>query len=910
MAAMLALALVCFGRLIMNPAALLVDGRRVSIDYANPGDPRPIGNDLTFFFLPHHMSIGKVISEFGHLPFWDARGFGGRPLIGNPQAGVWYPPVWAVWWGAPSALGWLTVGHLLWGGLGVYRLMRLAAAGRWAATVAAGVYLASPFLLAHTFEGHYPHVWAASWYPWAFWAFGQARRGHARGLLILPVAVAMTFLAGHPQEWLLLVLALSAWGLADVFSLWRAGTAHRRDGKLRSMAPGAPRCFVAHCSPPYDGGVGGGRSSLVVRMIRRLQVFKAGTPPASPSQRGETSERERPHGASETPVRGTPVLDRRGPLFINTGAHRASFRLLVWACAAVLSLGLVAVDLVPQLTVRPWLLRDHDALSRLQIPRRYHLQSLNGFQLLSPFALGGPADYFGDDNYWEALLAMGFVPLLLATLAVMRHPNRRLVRGWLALVGLAVWFACGRHLLLYSAAYLVIPGVSSFRVPARSLFLANLGGAVLAGLGVQTLASRLSEPRAWRQFAIWSGVALLLVILSLYLVGHARRPDHFSRTGAAARRVLTDGCFQLAFAGVCALLLLGCVPFSSRGPRLAGSLIGLLALCELGWQGNSLLQVAPVAQFVGADSVSEALQRLEAGLEKGGRVRIKARDNYYGDLPAVCHGFEKTNVNDVFQIDHAAQLYETVYPVASRRRRTRDDLMNEPVEDFHRQVRQSVFDRMSVSHVISDRVESDPAWPVAATGAWNGTDFFIQSNRGRLPRAYVVPSAVIVPADERFDPGLFTRVDPRVSVLMDLDPLREVLPGPRQPFTPAEWIGTDPDHPVWRVTTVAPGLMVAADTWMPGWSARVDGSPVPVLRGNHAQQVIPLLGPGRHTVALEYRPPGLAAGCAITTVSAVLWALLAGLAVFSRGKARRPPRRRRNRKRNASARRASGTAKG
>ena len=45
------------------------------------------------------------------------------------------------------------------------------------------------------------------------------------------------------------------------------------------------------------------------------------------------------------------------------------------------------------------------------IPRRYHLHALNAFQLLSPDALGGPADYFGDDNYWETVFAIGLVPL-------------------------------------------------------------------------------------------------------------------------------------------------------------------------------------------------------------------------------------------------------------------------------------------------------------------------------------------------------------------------------------------------------------------------------------------------------------------------------------------------------------------
>ena len=166
MVALVALAAVCFARLVAHPAALIVDGERPSIDHANPGEPRGAGNDATFSFLPHHLSIGRVIGAFGHLPQWDDRGFGGRPLAGNPQGGMFYPPVWLVWWsGAPAALGWLTVGHLLWGGIGMYVLLRSVGTGRWGATVAAATYQASPLLLAHTFEGHYPHVWAPAGIP-------------------------------------------------------------------------------------------------------------------------------------------------------------------------------------------------------------------------------------------------------------------------------------------------------------------------------------------------------------------------------------------------------------------------------------------------------------------------------------------------------------------------------------------------------------------------------------------------------------------------------------------------------------------------------------------------------------------------------------------------------------------------
>ena len=192
-----------------------------------------------------------------------------------------------------------------------------------------------------------------------------------------------------------------------------------------------------------------------------------------------------------------------------SGAGQAALRLCVWGAVAALSLGLAAVELAPQLGVRPWLLRDHDALARTSIPRRYHLRSPERVPVAQPDGPRGPGRLFRRDNYWETLLSIGLIPLFSATLAVFLHPDRKLVRGWLVLVGLAVWFACGRASLavygslLHRARDELVPGAGT-----RS-FLANLGGAVLAGLGVQALATRLADRRDWRRFAARCGGLML-----------------------------------------------------------------------------------------------------------------------------------------------------------------------------------------------------------------------------------------------------------------------------------------------------------------------------------------------------------------------------------------------------------------
>ena len=96
--ALLALLLVCFARLAADPSALIVDADHPSVDHARHVDDASAGNDVTRLFLPHHLAIARLDRPSGTLPLWDDRGFGGRPLVGNPQAGLFYPPTWLAWW--------------------------------------------------------------------------------------------------------------------------------------------------------------------------------------------------------------------------------------------------------------------------------------------------------------------------------------------------------------------------------------------------------------------------------------------------------------------------------------------------------------------------------------------------------------------------------------------------------------------------------------------------------------------------------------------------------------------------------------------------------------------------------------------------------------------------------------------
>jgi uncharacterized membrane protein YfhO len=82
------------------------------------------------------------------------------------------------------------------------------------------------------------------------------------------------------------------------------------------------------------------------------------------------------------------------------------------------------------------------------------------------------------------------------------------------------------------------------------------------------------------------------------------------------------------------------------------------------------------------------------------------------------------------------------------------------------------------------------------------------------------------------------------------------------------------------------GYLVVADTFYPGWSAEVDGSPAPMYRANLSIRAVPVTK-GHHRVRFDYEMPGVVRGAQTSLAGLSVLLLWFAGAVYTERRARR-----------------------
>jgi hypothetical protein len=128
-----------------------------------------------------------------------------------------------------------------------------------------------------------------------------------------------------------------------------------------------------------------------------------------------------------------------------------------------------------------------------------------------------------------------------------------------------------------------------------------------------------------------------------------------------------------------------------------------------------------------------------------------------------------------------------------------------------------------------------------------------------LPRAFVVPEAIVVPRSRAVSATLDERLDPRRTVVLEEG---SSLAADTRWASRSGWarlLSRAPGRVKLAASLPGNGVLVVLNTFEQGWRATVDGHPEPILAADAAFQGVRLRA-GEHLVELAYRPRGLATG--------------------------------------------------
>jgi hypothetical protein len=184
--------------------------------------------DLSVQFYPMYRYTLELVRQ-GELPLWNPHQFAGFPVVGNPQAGIFYPATWLAFGfallGLPiaQALALVILLHVWWAAWGMAVFARRYDLTLTGAFVAGVVYGMSGWMGARLYGGHYTMLIVFAWLPWFLAGWHQTL--HAKTLrAVIPAAVTlgMAGLGGHPQTVLHIVLAgFVLWSVYHHQAGWR-----------------------------------------------------------------------------------------------------------------------------------------------------------------------------------------------------------------------------------------------------------------------------------------------------------------------------------------------------------------------------------------------------------------------------------------------------------------------------------------------------------------------------------------------------------------------------------------------------------------------------------------------------------------------------------------------------------------
>jgi hypothetical protein len=424
---------------------------------------------------------------------------------------------------------------------------------------------------------------------------------------------------------------------------------------------------------------------------------------------------------------------------------------------------------------------------------------------------------------------IGLVVVSLALLAIAGDWSDRTVRFFAALALGALIFSLGADAVFHGVVYALIPMVEKARSPASAIVIFHLGAAVLAAYGLDTLRAR-SEAWIWGRRAVWTLLVLAAVLYTGLGAWAATQPEK------AFSHAKPPG---LAMAALAALLL--------------AALLG-------GWRKRGI-------SFRSTEALLILLMILETGAVTGFYYRHRDGEGYF-----------LSRMRD--NTDVARFLYKQPFPIRAEIDRSLipfnwGDWFGVDMFEGYCGVTKNVFqyngeNRFRDLFAIGYYIGAKPAREGQAEIFHGSNGVNVYANPGDHKRVWAVHQAAQIRSSEALMPALDAPgFDARRQALL-------LEPAPKLETCDAadtvRLVASDPNRLVIDADLGCRAMIIAGETFAPGWQAKVDGKPAPVYQAYTAVRGV-VADAGHHRVEMRYRPASVLVG-AIMTACGLLGALL------------------------------------
>jgi hypothetical protein len=487
-------------------------------------------------------------------------------------------------------------------------------------------------------------------------------------------------------------------------------------------------------------------------------------------------------------------------------------------------------------------------------------------------------------------LGLPALALVAAGLALSDHPR---VKPLALVGGPALLLALGRHTPFYDLATLVLPPLRILRYPVKVTVLVALVWALLAGMGFEAWRARSPWPRRRALLVVAPLLAAAIVPLATALLFRLQ-PDRVGETllkplpdRASTVAVLAGAAGRLSTGGALGLaaLALAIARLRSRGTAAGlASIAALLAVGDLCAYHRRPNPVAPTALYTHRPEVLGALGEPGAARIYVYDYSVPGKSKRYLGRPGAYALFRQPAG---WSADASSALAMQMYltPQAAGRWGLSQSydvdyrgLYPTPLDQLTRLLPEAegtpthgkLLRMGGVTRVLALHREGFEDLSLVRTveGLFR-EPIRVYAVPDPLPRAYAVEGVRAVEGSEA------------VKIVLDpaFDPAREVIvaegvpaEAPRAPdgagLGAVRILEHRPDRVRLEAELARPGYVVLLDAFDPGWRARVDGQPAPVLRANVIFRAV-RVGEGRHTIEYVYRPRSLFAGL-VASVAALL----------------------------------------